>query len=60
MVAFARSKTKSLISRLWPSKTKFLENNIVEIKLDNENIEKQSDHREQFLQAIKGGGVWFS
>tara|TARA_B100001113_G_scaffold346296_1_gene337020 strand:- start:307 stop:489 length:183 start_codon:yes stop_codon:yes gene_type:complete len=60
MVSFARARTKSLLSRLWPLAEKSLKNQKVELP---KSIKLQEDIVEQnkcFLEASKNGGLWFS
>ncbi len=60
MVSFARVRTRSLLSKLWPMKAKPLNNQKVELnKLENlnEDIEEQN---KCFLEASKNGGMWLS
>ncbi|WP_413684425.1 hypothetical protein [Prochlorococcus sp. MIT 1011] len=55
MVSFARARTRSLLSKLWPVTEKSLNNHSVELREDD--IEKQN---KCFLEASKNGGMWFS
>ena len=60
MVSFARARTRSLLSKLWPITEKLLNNHSVELRETNklsEDIEKQN---KCFLEASKNGGMWFS
>ncbi|WP_269623181.1 hypothetical protein [Prochlorococcus marinus] len=62
MDAFARVRTKSLLLRLWP--TKSLHKSVKEpmdhlnetAGLNNDQIKQNQN----FLDAIKNGGIWFS
>ena len=54
MVSFARARTKSLLSRLWPMKAKPFNNQTINLL---EDIEEQN---KCFLEASKNGGMWFS
>ncbi len=56
MITFARAKTKSIFTRLWP------QNNEEDMALKkiapqftNKRVQKDT-----FLQAIKKGGIWLS
>ena len=60
MVAFARAKAKSILSKLWlrAISTPYTETKIKEKKKDKLlQQEKSSNH---FLDAIKSGGIWLS
>ena len=60
MVSFARAKTRSLLSKLWPVTKKHLNNQTVKShasKILNKDIEEQN---KCFLETSKNGGVWFS
>ena len=60
MVTFARTRTKSLISWLWPDKEKTINDKIVELNKSQKLIEDITDQNKCFLEASKNGGVWFS
>tara|TARA_B100001113_G_scaffold314871_1_gene280718 strand:- start:47 stop:229 length:183 start_codon:yes stop_codon:yes gene_type:complete len=60
MVSFARARTKSLLSKLWPLEEKPLKDQ----KVKSPNAKNlQEDILEQnkcFFEASKNGGLWFS
>ena len=60
MVSFARAKTRSLISRLWPVKVHPINNETIELGKPKELIEDISEQNKCFLEASKNGGIWFS
>ena len=60
MVSFARARTKSLLSRLWPMKVLLLTNNVTELEKSKELIIKQNEQNKRFIEASKNGGIWFS
>ena len=60
MVSFARARTKSLLSRLWPVAVQTIEKNKSKLDISEEQIEKQKDQNKCFLEASKNGGLWFS
>ena len=60
MVSFARARTKSLLSRLWPMKVLLLTNNVTELEKSKELINKQDEQDKRFIEASKNGGIWFS
>ena len=60
MVSFARARTKSLLSRLWPMKVPLLTNNVTEWERSKELNIKQNKQDKRFIEAIKNGGIWFS
>ena len=60
MVSFARARTKSLLSRLWPMKDLMLTNNVTELEKSKELIIKQNEQNKRFIEASKNGGIWFS
>ena len=60
MVSFARARTKSWLTRLWPVKVKTNRNETAEINMSKELIENQQEQNKCFLEASKNGGMWFS
>ena len=62
MVSFARARTRSLISRLWPMKSQLITNtnDTDVINKSQELIKKQKEQDNYFLEASKNGGIWFS
>ena len=60
MVSFARARTKSLLSRLWPMAVQTIENDKAELDTSKVNIDKQLEQNKCFLEASKNGGMWFS
>ena len=58
MVSFARARTRSLLSRLWPVKVQPLK--IETTDSDRYLIEKRQEQNKCFLEASKNGGMWFS
>ena len=60
MVSFARARTKSLLSRLWPVAVQPIKNNKAESEKYKVHIDKQLEQNKCFLEAIKNGGMWFS
>ena len=60
MVSFARARTRSLLSKLWPVKEKPLNNHSVELRESNKLIDDIEKQNKCFLEASKNGGMWFS
>ena len=60
MVSFARARTRSWISRLWPVTVQSNENEAVAMDMSKKLIENQQDQNKCFLEACKNGGMWFS
>ena len=60
MVSFARARTRSLLSRLWPVTEKKLNNQIIESHKAKKLIEDIAEQNKCFLEASKNGGMWFS
>ena len=60
MVSFARARTRSLLSRLWPIKAKPLNNQKIELHKSEKKIEIIKEQNKFFLEASKDGGMWFS
>ena len=60
MVSFARARTRSWLSRLWPVTVQPIKNETVAMDMSNELIEKQQEQNKCFLEAISNGGMWFS
>ena len=60
MVSFARARTRSLLSRLWPVREKSFNNQTVESHKSKKLIEDIAEQNKCFLEASKNGGMWFS
>ena len=60
MDAFARIRTKSLLLKLWPKKSRINQDERIDVIRSNDYLEIQSNQKEQFLEEIKHGGAWFS
>ena len=60
MVSFARARTRSLLSRLWPVTEKALNNQTVESHNSKKLIEDIDKQNKCFLEASKNGGIWIS
>ena len=60
MVAFARARTKSWLSKLWPVTVQ--KNNFETTALINSQdvFREQEKQKVKFLEATKNGGIWFS
>ncbi len=60
MVSFARARTRSLLSKLWPVTEKNLNNQTIESHKSKKLIEAIAKQNKCFLEASKNGGMWFS
>ena len=60
MVSFARARTRSWISRLWPVTVQPIKNETAAMDMSKELIENQQEQNKCFLEASKNGGMWFS
>ena len=60
MVSFARARTRSLLSKLWPVTEKPNNNHSVELRESNKLIDDIEKQNKCFLEASKNGGMWFS
>tara|TARA_B100000902_G_C26426408_1_gene489367 strand:+ start:68 stop:250 length:183 start_codon:yes stop_codon:yes gene_type:complete len=60
MVSFARARTKSLLSMLWPVPSQSIDKKRSNLNISKEQIEKQKAQNKCFLEASKNGGMWFS
>tara|TARA_B100000579_G_scaffold328879_1_gene278908 strand:+ start:69 stop:251 length:183 start_codon:yes stop_codon:yes gene_type:complete len=60
MVSFARARTKSLLSRLWPLASNTLINQKDKTHSSKEVIEDIEEQNKCFFEASKNGGMWFS
>ena len=60
MVSFARARTRSLLSKLWPVTERTLNNQTVESHKSKKLIEDIAEQNKCFLEASKNGGMWFS
>ena len=60
MVSFARARTRSLLSKLWPVTEKNLNKQTIESHKSKKLIEDIAEQNKCFLEASKNGGMWFS
>ena len=60
MVSFARARTRSLLSKLWPVTEKNLNNQTIESHKSKKQIKDIAEQNKCFLEASKNGGMWFS
>jgi len=60
MVSFARARTRSLLSKLWPLTEKSLKNQTSESHKYRKLIGDIAEQNKCFLEACKNGGMWFS
>ena len=60
MVSFARARTRTLLSRLWPVTAKTHKNQKVQLHKSENLIEDIEEQNKCFLEASKNGGMWFS
>ena len=60
MVSFARARTRSLLSKLWPVTEKNLNNQTIESHKSKKLIEDIAEQNKCFLEASKNGGMRFS
>ena len=60
MVSFARARTRSLLSRLWPMTDKPIINKAIESNKSKKLIKDIAEQNKCFLEASKNGGMWFS
>ena len=60
MVSFARARTRSLLSKLWPVTEKTLNNQTIESHKSKKLIKDIAEQNKCFLEASKNGGMWFS
>ena len=61
MVAFARARTRSWLTRLWPVTVQPIDNETLAMdSMSKKLIEKQHAQNRSFLEASKNGGMWFS
>tara|TARA_Y100001968_G_scaffold306190_1_gene322785 strand:+ start:330 stop:512 length:183 start_codon:yes stop_codon:yes gene_type:complete len=60
MVSFARARTRSLISRLWPLTAQPSKDEKANLYNSKDLIEKQQEQNKYFLELSKNGGMWFS
>ena len=60
MVSFARARTRSWISKLWPVTVQPTKDETTTMGTSKELIEKQQEQNKCFIEASKNGGMWFS
>ncbi len=60
MVSFARARTRSLISKLWPLTVEKINKETFALDRSKELMNKQQSEKIKFFEAIKNGGIWFS
>ena len=60
MVSFARARTRSLLSRLWPVTGNLINNKAIESNKPKKQNKDIAEQNKCFLEASKNGGMWFS
>ena len=60
MVSFARARTRSWLSRLWPVKVEQVKNERDTLSKSKKLVEEQQELNKRFLEASRTGGMWFS
>ncbi len=60
MVSFARARTKSWLSRLKPIAVEAIKDETVPLGKSKDLIQKQQEQNNDFHEACKNGGIWFS
>tara|TARA_Y100001968_G_scaffold247041_1_gene231437 strand:- start:1606 stop:1788 length:183 start_codon:yes stop_codon:yes gene_type:complete len=60
MIAFARARTRSLLSMLWPLTVKAINTDKVSLDKYTGLIKKHEKEKNRFLEVTKNGGIWFS
>ena len=60
MVSFARARTRSWISKLWPLTVEKINKETFALDRSKELMNKQQSEKIKFFEAIKNGGIWFS
>ncbi len=60
MVSFARARTRSWVSKLWPMQVKTRNNSTSDTRASKELVHKQTEQNKCFLEAAKTGGMWLS
>ncbi len=60
MVSFARARTRSWLSKVWPMAVQPIKNEADKLGAYNELIKNQQEQNKCFLEASKNGGMWFS
>ena len=60
MVSFARARTRSLLSRLWPVTGNLINNKAIGSNKPKKQIKDIAEQNKCFLEASKNGGMWFS
>ena len=60
MVSFARAKTRSLLSRLWPVTVQPIKQETAELDKPKDLIKKHKEQNKCFFETSQNGGMWFS
>ena len=60
MGSFARARTRSWISKLWPLTAEKINKETFALERSKELRNKQKSEKNNYLEAIKNGGIWFS
>ena len=60
MVSFARAKTRSMLSKLWPVSSQSMNDQVIKLDKPNVNVENILEQNRSFFAASKNGGMWFS
>ena len=60
MAAFARARTRSLLSMLLPVRIQTINSQIDDLDKPKELVVKHAEEKKRFLEVSKNGGMWFS
>ena len=60
MVAYAKARTMSWLSMLWPEIAQPIKPESVEMLNSKDILKKCHLQKKNFLEATKDGGIWFS
>ncbi len=60
MVAYARARTRSWLSVLWPETDQPIKSDADDLAKSKELVEQHEEQRKNFIEVSKNGGLWFS
>lgn len=60
MAAFARARTRSLLSMLWPVRIQTINSETDCLDKPKDLFTKHAEEKKRFLEVSKNGGMWFS
>ncbi len=60
MVSFARARTRSWLSKLWPETIQPIKDDTLDLEKSKELPKNIAEQNQCYMESIKNGGFWFS